>query len=569
MIKVFTLLRDYRTAYRVIWLHSIFIALLALMPFLYLMQVHERVYVSRSWDTLWFLTAIFALGLVVFGILSHYRTGALRAIGYLIDEDLRTKVFDAVHRSGASDAFRGYSDIASFRAGTTGSFASNLFDATFAPLFVVVLFVLHPAFGWMGLVLIGLVAFLSYQSRKIWKEVKAEAKPLEDRAFAFGLATASKHEIVRVLNLLPGIRHIWAGMQDEVAQVQLEGQSRAGIYDSILLTLERSNMVLIIGLGAVLYLMDEITAATGFAAFIVLLRGLGPVIAVARNWSVLQDMQDAAARIVALLETYPLVEKAALPPLVGKITFENVGMAAPNGVPILNGIKFELPAGSILGVIGPSGAGKSSLLRLLVGAHAPSQGVVKIDGFPVEQWPEEQLGPALGYLPQGIDLLPGTILDNVSRFQPKSEAVNEMAVHALGMAGALAMVQSRGRGLDFQLGPDGVPLSGGQKQRIGLARALFGQPKLVVLDEPNAALDAESERALAKGLTDIRARGGTVVFSTHKAGLLNICDYILVILDGYMHSFSTREDIFAQFQLSGNAILQIPRKDGNDRREAS
>lgn len=568
-MTVFSLLRKYGAAYRTIWVHSIFIAVLALMPFLYLMQVHERVHMSRSWDTLWFLTAIFGLALSVLGILSYYRAEALRAIGYLIDEDLRTQVFDAVHRSGANDAFRGYTDIAAFRNGTTGSFASNLFDATFAPLFIAVLFVLHPAFGWMGVGLILVVAGLSYQSRKIWQAVKAVSKPLEDRAFAFGLATASKHEIVRVLDLLPGVRRVWAGIQDEVAAVQLDGQGRAAVYDAILLTLERSKIVIVIGLGAVLYLLEEITAATGFAAFIVMLRGLGPVIAVARNWTVLQEVQDAATRIVTLLDKYPFVERATLPPLVGAIACEHVGLAAPNGQPILTGIKFILPAGSILGVIGPSGAGKSSLLRLLVGGQAPSQGAVKIDGFPVEQWPQDQLGPALGYLPQGVDLLPGTILQNVSRFQPKSEATNAQAIEALRMAGALDMVQTRGRGLDFQLGPEGAPLSGGQKQRIGLARALYGQPKLVVLDEPNAALDAESEHALSQSLIDIRARGGTVVFSTHKAGLLSVCDYILVVLDGYMHSFATRDEMFAQLQLSGNKILQLPNAQNDDRRAAS
>lgn len=569
MITVFSLLRNHSASYRTIWLHSVFIALIALTPFLFLMQINERVHTSRSWDTLWFLSAIFGLALAVLGILSYYRADALRAIGYLIDQDLRTKVFDAVHRSGANDAFRGYADIAAFRNGTTGSFATSLLDATFAPLFIAILFLLHPAFGWLGVGFIFVIAFLSYRSRKIWKDVKATSKKLEDRAFAFGLATASKHEIVRVLNLLPGVRRVWAGMQDEVAEVQLDGQGRAGVYDAILLTLERSKIVLVVGLGAVLFLLDEITAATSFAAFIVMLRGLGPVIAVARNWSTLQEVQDAAARIVELLETYPPVEKAKLPPLVGTITCDQVGLVAPGGQPILAGIKFNLPAGSILGVIGPSGAGKSSLLRLLVGAQQPSQGSVKIDGFPVEQWPQDQLGPSLGYLPQAIDLLPGTILENVSRFQPASDTTSEQAIEALRMAGALDMVQSRGRGLDYQLGVDGSPLSGGQKQRLGLARALFGDPKLVILDEPNAALDAESEQALAKALTRIRTNGGTIVFSTHKAGLLGICDYILVVLDGYMHSFATRDEMFAQFQLSGNTLVEIPDSRGDDRREAS
>nr|WP_246567319.1 ATP-binding cassette domain-containing protein [Gemmobacter fulvus] len=232
-----------------------------------------------------------------------------------------------------------------------------------------------------------------------------------------------------------------------------------------------------------------------------------------------------------------------------------------DGKPVLSGIRFDVPAGSVVGIVGPSGAGKSTLLRMLSGAGRPSSGSVKIDGFPLHQWPEAQRGPDIGYLPQSVDLLPGTIMQNVTRFGPVTDAQAIAASEALRLAGALDIVQARGRGLDFRLQEDGAPLSGGQRQRIGLARALYGQPKVLVLDEPNSALDAAGEKTLLESITAVSQRGTTVFFSTHKVNMLGICDYILVIMDGYMHSFSTREDMLRRLTVAGNPLLSNGRAD--------
>jgi ATP-binding cassette, subfamily C, type I secretion system permease/ATPase len=222
---------------------------------------------------------------------------------------------------------------------------------------------------------------------------------------------------------------------------------------------------------------------------------------------------------------------------------------------LLNGIHFSVPAGSVVAVIGPSGAGKSTLLRLLAGAAQPTSGQVKIDGFPLNQWPDTQRGAGIGYLPQSVDLLPGTIAQNVSRFAPQGKEENTAILEALGRAGAVEMVQGTDRGLDFVLAPDGAPLSGGQRQRIGLARAYYGSPRLLVMDEPNSALDAAGEKDLAYSILEMKRAGTSVVFSTHKTNLLEISDYVLVIKDGYMHSFSSRDDVIGRLEKSGNRIL--------------
>lgn len=556
-MTVSSVIRKYRRHYLLIWLHSIFIALLALVPFLYLLQVHERVYTSRSWETLWFITGAVVFCLIVWGILTFQRGEALSAIGHRMDDELRTEVFDAVHRSGEQDAFRAYGDIATFRRGATGTFVSSLFDASLTPVFIGVLFLLHHVFGWVALAYIVVVTLLSYRSRKIWQRTRKEAKPLEDRAFAFGLSTAAKGETIRAMYLLPGVRRLWAGLQNQASEVYIEGQRQAGSIDAALATLRHAQLVIVLGVGAVLYLQDEITTATAFAAFIIMMRGVSPILTIASNWPVLQETQDAMSRLNELLEKYAPETKTSLPDLQGQVTCEHVGSVTPGGKKILNGIHFTIPKSSILGVIGPSGAGKSTFLKLLAGGQKPSLGSVKIDRFPISQWPPEQLGPSIGYLPQSVDLLPGTIWDNVSRFDIRNEETNAKVLEALRMAGALEMVQQKDVGLDFELAMDGAPLSGGQRQRLGLARAFYGSPKLVIMDEPNSALDADGERVLAYSITELKRAGGTVVFSTHKADLLEICDYILVIMDGYQHSFSTRNDILNRFKVGGNKTVSI------------
>lgn len=553
-------LRAFFPKYLAIWIHSIFITFLAFTPFLYMMQIHERVHNSRSWETLWFLTGIIGFALIVHSALTYFRGNALASIGEQINEQLRAKIFTIVHETGKNDAFRFYADVATLRSGLTGSFISSAFDATLSPLFLVVLFVLHPVFGIVAIVYISAIGILSIIQARIWKRVKSEVKPLEDQAFAFGLATAAKHEAIKSMSILPGVRREWLKLQAQAVEALSEGQRGARILDAVLGLMQIGQLVLIIGVGAILYLLDEITSSVGFAAFIIMMRGVSPVLALVKNLAVIEETRGAYLRLENLLseadETAPIAQNT----LVGEISCENVGFYAENRQPILQGIGFLIPAGSVLGVIGPSGAGKSTLLRLLAGAQETHTGAIKVDGFPVSQWPANVIGRERGYLPQSVDLLPGTIWENVARFDTFNEATNDKVIAALERAGALPIVQAKRGGLNFPLSIDGTPLSGGQKQRIGLARAFYGDPKLIVLDEPNSALDAEGEAALARSIRALKDKGSTVIFSTHKADMLELCDYLVVIMNGYMHSFSGKDDILDRIQSSGNKLITAETK---------
>lgn len=554
-MTVSSIIQNARGSYLRIWLQSIFIALLALTPFLYMMQVTERVYTSRSWETLGFITLLIGFLILVWGMLEHYRTNALQAVGYRIDYELRQGIFDAVHRGDRPEAFRAYADIATLRHGLTGPLVESLMDASLSPLFILVLFILHPVFGLVAVAYIVLLALLSARARSIWKTVRADSRQQEDQAFAFGLATASRRETIRAMDILPGVRREWAGLEDQASEIVLKGHERAGVLDSAIALLQHAQLVILVGTGATLFLLDQVSATAGMAAFIVMMRGVGPVVAVARNWSVLHEVRLAAERLDVVLAEEPEEPQSPLPEMQGHVACDNLGYAGADGKPVLTGIRFAAPAGSIVGVVGPSGAGKSTLMRLLAGAARPSTGSVKIDGFPMALWPAAQHGPATGYLPQVVDLLPGTIWQNVTRFAVYDPALTTSVTEAMRMAGALDIVQGRGRGMDFRLLDGGAPLSGGQRQRIGLARAFYRMPRVVVLDEPNSALDAEGEKNLAYSLTELKRAGSTIFFSTHKVNLLGICDYILVIMDGYLHSFSTRDDILGRLSAAGNPLL--------------
>lgn len=553
--SVLDILRHYRSAYMRVFFHSVFIALLALSPFLYLMQVHERVYLSRSWETLGFITLIIAIMMAAWGILSWARQSALNAVGLEIDTRLRELVFIAIHSHPGANATQYLTDVGRFREGLTGTFIASAFDSILSPLFIAVLFLLHPAFGWTCLVFLAIVGGLSYLNSRIWRQVRDEEDRARARGFNFGLSTSRSADTIVSMNMLGGITRKWMALTRTAPGDAMPARENATRMDAVLSLLRRSELVIIIGVGAVLYLANEISAGIAFAAFIVMMRGVNPVLNVVQNWKVVGETIKAYDNLDTLIRTTQPPRRSHLPALNGRVTCAGLTWYGGRKDPILRGISFDLAAGASLGIIGPNGAGKSSLLALLAGRHVPYAGEIRIDGYPRDQWPIDQIGAASGYLPQSVDLFPGTIWENVARFNTYDDDSNAKVLEAIELAAASDIIKALPDGLNTALGHDGTPLSGGQKQKIGLARALWGNPKLLILDEPNAALDAAGERQLLETLRLLRRRGTTLILTTHKPGLLDMCDQLLILKDGIVQALGARDDILDRIASAGRTNL--------------
>lgn len=333
-------LRRFAPKYLMIWGHSVFITLLAFTPFLYLRQVMGRVYDSRSWETLIFLTAIVVFAVVVMRILHYFRAIALAGIGEQINEQLRSRIFTVVHERGEKDSFRYFGDVSALRNGLTGSFIASAMDASLSPLFIGVMYLLHPVLGLAAIGFVGVIGLISILKAQKIKRIKADVKPLEDQAFAFGLATSSKHSAIRSMNLLPGIRRKWLDLQAEASQVSVGGQGAVAIYDGFLGFLRASEIVLIVGLSAVLYLLDEITADVGFAAFIIMMRGVTPILAIAQNWGVIEETRSAYTRLETLLSEADTRQRIAPNELEGELSCETLGFWRKTGARSCKALAF-------------------------------------------------------------------------------------------------------------------------------------------------------------------------------------------------------------------------------------
>ena len=341
------------------------------------------------------------------------------------------------------------------------------------------------------------------------------------------------------------LRERWMAKQHEVLALQAQASDRAGILVSATKFIRAFLQIAILGTGAYLSIIQESTPGAMIAASIIMGRALAPVELVVAHWKSFLGARSAYDRISDLVRAVPRqAERMKLPDPVGQISVENLAVAPPGGKrPTVHGVTFRLSPGTALGVVGPSAAGKSTLARALVGVWPILMGAIRIDGGELSNWDNEQLGQHIGYLPQDIELFSGTIAENICRFQAVD---SNQVVAAARLAGVHDMVQGLPEGYNTQIGDGGQSLSGGQRQRIGLARALYGMPALVVLDEPNASLDAEGEAALLQAIEQLKKNKCTVVLVTHKTKILSVMDKLLVMANGQVRGFGDKDDVFAK-----------------------
>lgn len=527
------------------------INLLALTGPLFMLQVYDRVLSSRSVSTLIGL-AILTAGLYAFqAVLDIVRSRVLLRIGERFDHQVSGRVHEAVirlplHARLPDDGLQPLRDLDNVRGFLTGHGPTALFDLPWMPLYLAICFAFHFWLGMTALVgavvLVSLTLLTNVLSRGPIRETIAHNMARN----ALMDAGRRNAEVVRAMGLGNRIATRW----QQANAAYLAANRRAGDLAGGLGGLSKALRVMlqsaILGVGGWLVIHQETSPGVMIAAAIMMGRALAPVDLAIASWKPFLMARQSWARLRELLSRMP--EEApvmALPKPEREIRAEGIAIAPPGETKrTVMDVGFALQAGSALAVIGPSGSGKSTLARALVGAWQPAAGKVRIDGASLDQWDREALGRHIGYLPQGVELFDGTIAENIARFEP--DAASENIVAAARAAGAHEMVLRFEDGYETCIGEAGSALSAGQRQRIGLARALYGDPFLVVLDEPNANLDGEGELALVKAMAAIRERKGIVVIVAHRPSAIGVVDYVLAIAGGRMKAFGPRDEVLSK-----------------------
>ncbi len=533
---------------------SFFLNLLMLVVPLYMLQVFDRVLSSRSESTLLMLTILAGFMLLVLGLLEAVRARVLVRTGVRFEGLLKDRVFAAVfERSiGAPGSTRAQAlqDLDTLRHFLTGAGLLALLDAPWTPIFIAVIFLLHP---WLGVASLGgalvLLALALLNEALTGRPLKAASERAIE-ANNFAEASLNNAEILKALGMLGGIRRRWYQHRIAAVSHQARASDRAGLLLAGTKFIRLYLQVLLLGIGAYLAMRQLITPGAMVAAAILLGRALAPVELAVGNWRGFVAARAALDRLKALLKSVPAEKPGMrLPRPEGRVQLERVVATAPGGdaaSPILKGVSLQLPPGGALGVIGPTAAGKSTLARLLVGVWRASQGTVRLDGADVFEWSRTDLGNHIGYQPQEVKLFDGTVAENIARFgRIDADAI----VAAARKAAAHDFILRLPRGYDTLIGSNGHTLSGGQRQRIGLARALYGDPSLIVLDEPNTNLDQPGERALLATMSGLRREGKTLVVIAHRPNILVDVDSILCLSDGYVEALGPRDEIIARYTL--------------------
>jgi PrtD family type I secretion system ABC transporter len=541
--------RATRPAFLTAIFFSFFINILAFVGPLYMLQVYDRVLASRNYMTLLFLTLIAAFLLLVYAVLEKIRSAVLVRTGLMFDSLTRSELFESVLQGSLKQpnlahhtALRELDVIREF---LTGSGLISFCDAPWVPIFVAGCFIMHPWYGWIALSGALLIFAFAVANELLTREHLKSASKSSNLAGTFAASTFRNVEVLHAMGMWRPLRDRWLRRQNQTLALQAVASDRAGILLTATKFLRAFLQVAILGAGAYLSIIRESTPGAMIAASIIMGRALAPVEIIVSQWKTFLAARSAYDRITELLAIIPGMKKRMkLPSPEGHLSVQNI-VVTPPGIQraVLAGVSFALPAGTALGIIGPSAAGKSSLARAIVGVWPVHSGDIRIDGAALSHWDNEQLGSHIGYLPQDVELFSGTVAENIARFQTVDE---QLVIAAAQMAGVHVMVQAMPEGYNTQIGDGGQSLSGGQRQRIGLARALYGMPTLVILDEPNASLDADGEAALLGTLQSLKAENRTVILITHKTNILSVMDKILVLNQGAMQAFGDRDEIFAK-----------------------
>ncbi|BET98223.1 type I secretion system permease/ATPase [Xenorhabdus taiwanensis] len=559
-----------RARSKVFWTIGVFTAfinLLMLVPSIYMLQVYDRVLPSSNEITLLMLTLITLGMFAMMGGLEYIRSQVVIRIGSQFDMCLNQRVYTASYESnlknGSTDAGQMLNDLATIRQFLTGNALFAFFDAPWFPVYLCVIFLFSPYLGLLALLGAIILIVLAVLNQWLSQTPLAEASHLSLRSANLASTNLRNAEVIEALGMLPALRHRWFGLHQRFLNFQRIASERSAAITALTKTIRMALQSLILGLGGWLAIEGNITPGMMIAGSILMGRALSPIEQLIQAWKSWSAARLSWQRLDKLLKAQPerksgmslpapkgvlLMEKvSAMPPSKTRALQTSQNRSSPNNQYVLQDINFALNSGDVLGVIGPSASGKSTLARLLVGVWPAQEGVVRLDDADIYQWNKDELGAFIGYLPQDIELFGGTIAENIARF---NDVETEKVIEAAKKAGVHELVLNLERGYDTVIGAGGIGLSGGQKQRIGLARALYGNPSLVVLDEPNSNLDDIGEKALSHAIAQLREQGKTVIVITHRPSLLSQTTKILLLVQGKMKMFGPSQQVMAALSQS-------------------
>lgn len=548
-----------RREFLVSLLFTAVINLLMLTPTLYMLQVFDRVMASGSELTLLVLTLFMVFLFAVMAFSDWIRSRLLVRTGVRLDAMLNSRVFNASFEARlkqlGQNSSQALNDLITLRQFLTGHGLFAFLDLPWAPIYIGVLYLLHPSLGVLGIVFVLILVGIA------WYSHRRTTAPLDKAAEAGMQVNGDVHgklrntQVIEAMGMLDGLRKRWLVRHQKHLALHHEAQDVAHRMQAVTKFVRLAQQSLSLGFGALLVIDGLITPGAMVAINALMSRATGPVDMMVSTWKSTLAARQAFLRLEKLLAEQP----ARATGLVhgtpqGHLQLDNLVATAPGrAAPILKGITADFPAGNIIVVLGPSGSGKSTLARTLVGIWPETSGKVLIDGEPIQSWDRDELGPYIGYLPQDIELFDGTIAENIARF---GSLDSNKIIEAAKRAGVHEMILRFSRGYDTPMGEAGGLLSGGQRQRIGLARAMYDLPSLVVLDEPNANLDDAGEAALLKAVLELKQEGRTVFLISHRLSVVNVADRLLILSDGQIQDYGTRQDVIQALQARNAAAQQ-------------
>ncbi|MCH9695535.1 MAG: type I secretion system permease/ATPase [Gammaproteobacteria bacterium] len=566
-----TALAQCRGALTGVGIFSCAVNILMLTGPLFMLQVYDRVLASGSLPTLTALVILLIALYALMGLLELVRSRVLVRVGAKLDESLRDPIFESMMSEGlgptrvGSNRGQALRDLDAVRQFTSGPGPFAFFDMPWVPVYLAVIFIFHNSLGWFALLAAGILFALAILNETLTAEPLAQAAQASEKGHALAEEGRRAAETVKAMGMGSALKRRWLSVKNQALATQGHASDRAGLLASISKTLRLLFQSGMLALGAWLAIEQQITPGMMIAGSILMGRALAPVDQAIAHWRGFQSARQACQRISERLHPQAATpECTQLPKPQGALDVEGLAAWAigadgrPSGTPIISGVRFSLRPGDGLGIIGPSGAGKTTLAKALLGLWPLSAGQVRLDGATFDQWDSTALGQHIGYLPQDGALFHGTVAENIARFE--LEAPAEAIIAAAVNAGAHDLILNLANGYETQLGQDGQGLSGGQRQRVALARALYRDPCLIVMDEPNANLDAEGDAALTRAIASVRGRGGVVIVIAHRPSAIVAVDLVLMMRDGQQVAFGPKEDVLRSIVDASKKTSRLPQR---------